>query len=234
MSGTEAVVILLWWSGVAALVFWTRRRKARKKSEQRDSYGELRSFAEGRGWRYDEVVPGLVDTYKGNGPFWRWTSGVPADHVVSGAHGGFGFRAFETQFGGDALEANEHVHVLSVCVLDLGVDVPDLRVYRDGWFDTLVRGRAMTVGIPQLDKDFHIVSRDEERARTLLLGGLAEFLVSDGRAAKSPLHLSGGRLFTWREETRLSTETLSECLEYLADTVGHLGVTAPDQPTQTP
>ncbi|MCZ9342317.1 hypothetical protein NGM37_31620, partial [Streptomyces sp. TRM76130] len=80
MSGMEAVLVLLWWAGVAALVVWVSRRKARKKREARDSYAELRTFAEERGWTYEETVQGLT----GGGPYRRWDQGVQGYNVVSG------------------------------------------------------------------------------------------------------------------------------------------------------
>ncbi|MET9832230.1 hypothetical protein ABZ078_23675 [Streptomyces sp. NPDC006385] len=235
MSGMEAVLILLWCGAIAALVVWVNRRKARKKREIQEAYAELQSLVESRGWTYEELVPGLVDAYQGAEPLPVKASGIPGDNVVSGTHRGFGFRAFEYRYYNSDIDTNTtNVIVHSVWALNLGVEVPDLRVYRDGWLDTITRGRAMTVGIPQLDEDFHIVSRDEERARAVVLGGLAEFLTSDPRARELPLRLHDGQLITWRAQTALSSETLDEPLEYLVDAVGHLGALSPAPPPQAP
>jgi hypothetical protein len=231
MSGIEAVVILLAWAGIATLVAWVSRRKARKAREAQDSYGELRTFAEGRGWGYEEVVERVV----GGGRWWHRTNGVQGNNVVSGTHRGFGFQAYEVhQNHNDMDDTVKTVSVHSSWCLELGVDTPDVRVHRDGLLDTLEHGRAMKVGIPQLDKDFHIVAHDEERARAVLLGGLAEFLMTDRRAPELQLHLSGGRLFAWRERTALSAENLVDPLDYLVDAAGVMGIRTPGRPTQVP
>lgn len=235
MSGIEAVLFLLACGGVVALVVWDYRGRARKKRRSEEAYAQLRSFAESRGWTYEEGVPSLVDAYQGAEPLPVKASGVMGDNVVSGTYRGFGFRAFEYRYYNSDIDSDTtQVIVHSVWALNLGVDVPDLRVYRDGWFDTLMRGRAMKVGIPQLDEDFHIVSRDEERAREVVLGGLAEFLMSDPRASELPLRLHDGQLITSRARTRLSSETFDEPLQYLVDAVGHLGMLSPAQPPQAP
>jgi hypothetical protein len=181
------------------------------------------------------LVPSLVDAYQGSEPLPIKASGIPGDNVVSGTHRGFGFRAFEYRYyNSDIDTTTTNVIVHSIWALNLGVEVPDLRIYRDAWLDTITRGQAMTVGIPQVDEDFHIVSRDEERARAVVLGGLAQFLTSDPRARELPLRLHDGQLITWRSQTALSSETLVEPLEYLVDAVGHLGVLSPARPPQTP
>ncbi|MDO0910897.1 hypothetical protein QQM39_08530 [Streptomyces sp. DT2A-34] len=235
MSGLEAVLFLLWCGALTTLVVWLNRRKARKKREEQEAYVRLQSFAEGRGWTYEELAPSLVDAYQGSEPLPIKSSGIPGDNVVSGTHRGFGFRAFEYRYYNSDIDTNTtNVVVHSVWALNLGVEVPDLRVYRDGWLDTIQRGRAMKVGIPQLDEDFHIVSRDEERARPIVLGGLAEFLTSDPRALELPLRLHDGQLITWREGTALRSETFDEPLEYLVDAVGHLGIMSPARPPQAP
>lgn len=234
MSGAEAVLILVWWSGVAALAVWAVRRRARKKRAEQEGYARLQSFAESRGWTYEEGVPSLVDAYEGAEPLPDKASNVTGDNVVSGTYRGFGFRAFEYRhYNKDVDSEATQVIVHSVWALNLGVDVPDLRIYRDGWFDTFYRGRAMEVGIPRLDKDFHIVSRDEERARPVVLGGLAEFLTSDPRALELPLRLHDGQLITSRSRSRLSGETFDEPLEYLVDAAGHLGSLSPARPPHT-
>lgn len=239
MSGIEAVLVLLWWAAMAALVVWVFKRKARKKRETAEAYAELKSFAEGRGWGYEEVVPGLVDEYQGAWPLPISAGGIPGDHVVSGSYRGFGFRAFEyrsysSDMDGDGPNTTS-VTVSSFWALSLGLEVPDLRVYRDGWLDTLSHGRAMETGISQLDKDFHLVSKgDEERARAVLQDGLAEFLLADSRASELELRLYDGQLLTWRHGDALRIETFDEPLDYLIDAAGHLGVTAPAQPPQVP
>ncbi|KUO03414.1 hypothetical protein [Streptomyces caeruleatus] len=235
MSGIEAVLFLLACVGVVALVVWDRRGKARKRRQSEEASALLRSFAESRGWTYEEGVPSLVDAYEGAEPLPDRASNVTGDNVVSGTYRGFGFRAFEYRYyNKDVDSETTQVIVHSVWALNLGVDVPDLRIYRDGWFDTFYRGRAMEVGIPRLDKDFHIVSRDEERARPVVLGGLAEFLTSDPRALELPLRLHDGQLITSRSRTRLSGETFDEPLEYLVDAAGHLGSLSPARPPQAP
>jgi hypothetical protein len=235
MSGIEAVLFLLACAGVVALVVWDRRGKARKQRRAEEASARLRSFAESRGWTYEEGVPSLVDAYQGAEPLPVRASGVMGDNVVSGTYRGFGFRAFEYRYYNSDIDTETtQVIVHSVWALNLGVEVPDLRVYRDGWFDTLMRGRAMDVGIPRLDEDFHIVSRDEERARAVLLGGLAEFLTSDARAVELPLRLHDGQLITSRSRTELSGETFDEPLEYLVDAAGHLGSLSPARPPQAP
>ncbi|WP_369173130.1 hypothetical protein AB5J49_36580 [Streptomyces sp. R28] len=235
MSGAEAVLVLVWWSGVAALAVWAVRRKARKKRTEQEGYARLQSFAESRGWTYEEGVPSLVDAYQGAEPLPDKASNVMGDNVVSGIYRGFGFRAFEYRYYNKDIDSETtQVIAHSVWALNLGMEVPDLRIYRDGWFDTFYRGRAMEVGIPQLDKDFHIVSRDEERARPVLLDGLAEFLTSDPRALEMPLRLHDGQLITSRSRTKLSSETFDEPLEYLVDAAGHLGSLSPAQPPQAP
>jgi hypothetical protein len=235
MSGIEAVLFLLACAGVVALVVWDRRGKARKQRRSEEAAALLRSFAESRGWTYEEGVPSLVDAYEGAEPLPDKASNVTGDNVVSGTYRGFDFRAFEYRYyNKDVDSETTQVIVQSVWALNLGVDVPDLRIYRDGWFDTFYRGRAMEVGIPRLDKDFHIVSRDEERARPVVLGGLAEFLTSDPRALELPLRLHDGQLITSRSRTRLSGETFDEPLEYLVDAAGHLGSLSPARPPQAP
>ncbi|NUP21046.1 MAG: hypothetical protein HOZ81_34245 [Streptomyces sp.] len=228
MSGIEAVLFLLACGGVVALVVWDRRGKARKKRDSEEAYARLRSFAESRGWTYEEGVPSLVDAYQGAEPLPVKASRVMGDNVVSGTYRGFDFRAFEYRYYNRDIDSETtHVVIHSIWALNLGVDVPDLRIYRDGWFDTFHRGKAMEVGIPELDKDFHIVSHDEDRARPVVLGGLAEFLTSDPRTQELPLRLHDGQLITWRSGTALSSETFDEPLEYLADAVGHLGAGEP-------
>lgn len=238
MNGIQGVLILLWWVAVAALVVWLFRRKARKKRRAQETYAELQSLAESRGWSYQNGVPGLVDAYQGAAPLPITASGLAGDHVFSGSHRGLAFRAFEyrhhtTDLDEDGADSTS-VTIHSFWALNLGVEVPDLRIYRDGWFDTVSRGRAMEVGIPQLDKDFHIVSDDEERARAVLLGGLANFLTSDRRATELELRLHDGQLITWRTRTGLNSETFDEPLNYLADAAGHLRITAPAQPPRAP
>lgn len=231
-------MILLWWVAIAALVVWIVRRKKRKKQEAAEAYEQLKSFAESRGWSYENVVPGLVDAYQGAAPLPVTASGLPGDHVVTGVHRGFGFRAFEYRHYHTDIDADgpdtTGVTIHAFFALNLGVEVPDLRVYRDGWFDTASRGRAMELGIPQLDKDFHIVSRDEERARAVLLNGLAKFLTSDSRASKYELRLHNGQLITWQRRTALSGELFEEPLDYLVDAAGYLGITTPAQAPPAP
>jgi hypothetical protein len=232
VKGIEAVLVLVWPIVFGAFVVWVFRRKARKKREVQEAYAELRTFVEGRGWGFEEVVPGLVDAYEGAVPLPITAKGIPGDNVVSGSYRGFGFRAFEhRQYHRDLDDGSTSVTVHSFWALHLGVEVPDLRVYRDGWLDTVLRGRAMEVGIPQLDKDFHIVSKDEERAWRVLDGGLADFLLSDPRASIFGLRLHDGQLITWRPEG-LRSDAFDEPLDYLADAAGHLGTTT--QARQTP
>jgi hypothetical protein len=239
MSGIEAVLILLWWAGVAALVVWVVRRTARKKREAREAYADLQALAESRGWRYEAGVPGLVDAYQGAAPLPTRAAGLSGDHVISGVYRGFEFRAFEyrhytADFDVDGNSKRRSVPIHSFWALNLGMEVPDLRIYRDGWLDTLSRGRAMEVGDPPIDKDFHIVSDDEERARAVVLGGLGSFLTSDPRAAEFGLRLHNGQLITWRMRTGLRRKTFDEPLNYLVDAARHLGVTTPAQPPSTP
>lgn len=235
----QAVLVLLWWSAVAALWVWVWRRKKRKKRETQEAYEELRSFAESRGWAYERTVPGLVDSYQGASPLPAVCEGIAGNHVVTGSHRGFGFRAFEHSYSGvDGSVDLENAETASITIhsfwaLHLGVDVPDLRVYQDGWFDTVSRGRAMETGIPQLDEDFHIVSREEWRALDVLRGGLAEFLTSDDRASTFGLRLYDGQLITWRERSTLRSGTFEEPLDYLVDVAAHMGVTAPGQAPRT-
>jgi hypothetical protein len=134
----------------------------------------------------------------------------------------------------DGNSKRRSVPIHSFWALNLGMEVPDLRIYRDGWLDTLSRGRAMEVGDPPIDKDFHIVSDDEERARAVVLGGLGSFLTSDPRAAEFGLRLHNGQLITWRMRTGLRRKTFDEPLNYLVDAARHLGVTTPAQPPSTP
>lgn len=226
MSGLQLALMLLWWAGVAALLVWASRRKARKKREAAESYAKLQAYAATRGWRFEKVVPGLVDAYQGAEPLPVTSRGLPGDNVVSGAYRGFGFRAFEHRVYNSDIDVDgvdsTSVTVNSFWALDLGVDVPDLRVYQDGWFDTVTRGRAMQVGNPQLQDDFHIVSSDEERAREVLSGGLAKFLTSDPRARDLGLRLHDRQLITWRTRSGLSAESIEESLDYLVDATAYL------------
>jgi hypothetical protein len=233
MSGIQGVLVLLWWVAVAVLVVWVFRRKAQRKRQSQEAYAQLQSLARQRGWSYEEVVPGLVDEYQGAAPLPVTASGIAGDHVVSGTYRGFGFRAFEYRhLTGDMDEDGTdttNVTVHSLWSLNVGVEVPDLRVYHDGWFDTISRGKAMAVGVPQLDKGFHIVSDDEERARAVLSGGLAEFLTADPRAEEFELRLHNGQLITWRTRTGLSSETFDEPLDYLVDAAAYSGLAPPVQ-----
>ncbi|MCZ9338003.1 hypothetical protein NGM37_09465, partial [Streptomyces sp. TRM76130] len=70
-------------------------------------------------------------------------------------HRGFGFHAYEIRqyhSNNDIDDSMTSVSVHSYWTLELGVEVVDLLVHRDGWFDTLTHGRAMKVGVPNLDK----------------------------------------------------------------------------------
>ncbi|NLU65835.1 hypothetical protein [Streptomyces sp. HNM0574] len=238
MSGIQNVLIPLWWVAVVALVVWIFRRKARKKREAQEHYAQLRSLAESRGWSYEGVAPGVVEAYQGAAPLPVTARGLAGEHVVDGTHRGLRFRAFEYRYSTTDIDPDSTdtttVTIHAFWALDLGIEVPDLRIYRDGRFDSVSRGRAMEVGVPQLDQDFHIVSQDEERARAVLIGGLANFLTSDPRATEMPLRLHDGQLITWRERTALNSESFDAPLEYLLDAAGHLGVDSLAHPRQTP
>jgi len=65
----------------------------------------------------------------------------------------------------------------------------------------------METGFPKLDDDFHVVSKDGERAWRVLRDGLADFLTTDPRAADRELRPHDGQLLTWRTGRTLNTET---------------------------
>ncbi|NLU65836.1 hypothetical protein [Streptomyces sp. HNM0574] len=219
----EALLYVLWFVAIAALIVWTRKRSARRAQNNADERAELKSLAESRGWTYEAGVPGLIDQFSGAGPL-PVAKGVPGGNVVTGTHRGFAFRAFEHQStlaigSGVDDHMQRHIHYTPVWALKLNGSVPDFRVEHRRWHSKLTVGSPLTTGIPQVDEDFHIVAEDEERARSLVLGGLGQFLVSDPRAGELPLEVRHGHLITWRSEQKLSTENLDEPLDFLADAV---------------
>jgi hypothetical protein len=153
--------------------------------------------------------------------------GTPGGNLVTGTHRGFAIKAFEYQSTlsiGSSLDNNmtQQIHYFPVWALKLTAPVPDIRIQHRRWHSKLTSGAPLATGIPQVDEEFHIVAEDEDRARALLHGGLAQFLISDPRAGEWPLEVRYGHLLTWRREQKLSTENLDVMLDFLTDAVGRL------------
>ena len=222
----EALLFIFWIGAIAALFIWTRKRAARRAQARAEGRAELRALAEGRGWTYAMGVPGLIDEFSGAGPL-PVAKGVAGGNVVTGTHRGFAIRAFEYQStlsvgSGVDDHMQQQIHYFPVWALKLTAPVPDIRILHKHWHSRLTSGSPIATGIPQLDEKFHIVAEDEERARALLHGGLAQFLTSDPRADEWPLEVRYGHLITWRTEEKLSTENLDVMLDFLTDAVGRL------------
>jgi hypothetical protein len=222
----EALLYVLWFVAIAALFIWSRKRAAQRAQARVQGRAELRALAEGRGWTYAAGVPGLIDEFSGAGPL-PVVKGVPGGNVVTGTHRGFAFRAFEYQStlsigSGVDDHMKEQIHYVPMWALKLTAPVPDIRILHRRWHSRITSGSPLATGIPQVDEQFHIVAEDEERARALLHGGLAQFLISDPRASEWPLEVRYGHLLTWRREEKLSTENLDVMLDFLMDAVGRL------------
>ncbi len=52
-------------------------------------------------------------------------------------------------------------------------------------------GKVMELGVPEFDEAFRVIANDEEFARNVLTGSLAQFLMSDPRAKDEPLRFQG-------------------------------------------
>ncbi len=189
---------------VGSVVTWVRHRR---KTER------MRSFARSRGWQYTPADRSLVDRWPGS-PFGAGSQ-RRTSHVVSGAHRGASFIAFEyryTESDGDSATTRR----FTVVVLDLPASRSRLKVTREtGTSRFLGRFgfRGLQLESEEFNETFRIDTDDERFAYDVLHPRMMEWLLAGDRA---PFRFDGGHLVAWRS-VPVEPEEVVSLLEYVCD-----------------
>lgn len=149
----------------------------------------LTAFAAERELTYEARDPSLVDRFRGQ-PFGRGY-GRRATNVVHGRHEGRTVVAFDYHYrvrtsGGSNGGRGSSSHTYSVIAMHLGMLVPDLSVSPTGVLGRLVdhlTDRDVEVGVPDLDRDFTIVTPDPQFAAELLTPEVAALMARNKHVA---------------------------------------------------
>ncbi|MES9524969.1 hypothetical protein [Streptomyces capoamus] len=215
------VLLFAFIAGMFTLVFTVSARGRKKDARVREDYAQLARIAAERGWEYEPHVQGRIDQYCGLRPFPGRGSNLRAWHYTTGEFRGRSFKCFEYRYmnvasGADVGERKQPT-IETVFIVTTPGPAPFTQVLRPRLLDTLFDRRPkVQLGLPEFDRDFRVVTDDEEFFRHALGRTVVPYLLSDLQTEKSPLQLRGDELFTWYRGT-LSPQAVEEKLTYLCD-----------------
>ncbi|MFF4492109.1 hypothetical protein ACFY0F_37575 [Streptomyces sp. NPDC001544] len=212
-------------AGMFILVF-SMSRYGRKKDEKiREGYARLAQIAPERGWTYQPRVQGQIDQYCGVRPFPGRGSNLRAWHYTTGEFRGRPFKYFEYRsmnlMSGADVGERKQPNIEAVFIVTAPGSGPLTQILRPSLLDRLFDRRPkVELGVPEFDKNFRIITRDEGFARKALSHDVVPYLLQDPKS-KSSLQLRDNELFTWYRGN-LSPQAVDEKLNYLCDVLDRM------------
>ncbi|WP_428951926.1 hypothetical protein [Streptomyces sp. cg35] len=222
----ESALVFALIAGVFVAVFVLSRRGRKKNQQTADGYAELARVAQENGWAYAPQAYGRIDQYCGAAAMPGSGSGLRAWHHTTGELRGRSFTFFEHRYvnPGSTHEAGEArtPTVNAIFVVTAPGSAPSLEILQPRKLDAVLDRRERTeIGVAEFDAKFRVVTSDEGFARNVLDGTVVPFLLTDSRAASSPLQLRGDELFTWYQGA-VSPAAVEEKLNFLCDVLDRI------------
>ncbi|MBV2353569.1 hypothetical protein KUM39_04215 [Streptomyces sp. J2-1] len=214
------VLLFAFVAGMFALVITVFARGRREDARIREDHSRLPLLARERGWTYQARVRGRIDQYCGAGPMPGRGSNLSAWHHTTGEFRGHPFTYFEYRYnspmtGADGAERKPIIK--TVFVVTAPGTAPSVEILRPSKLNALLDRRpSTTLGVPEFDQRFRVVTKDEDFVRTALSGAVVPYLLKYPEARKSPLQFRENELFTWYTGT-LSPQAVEERLAFLCD-----------------
>ncbi|MFG2889961.1 hypothetical protein [Streptomyces sp. NPDC048248] len=218
------VGLFLFIAGFFGLFIWVARYVNKRDNQSPQQREELLQLAASRGWIHTAWVPGGGDRYCGGGPLPMKGTNIPVVDQIVGEFRGRAICCFEYHSRGMDADGPSTVQHSTVFAVTSTTSVPRLVIKRPRALDKVNArtdalfggGKVIELGDPEFDEAFRLIANDEESARNVLTGPLAQFLTSDPRAKEEPLRFQGNDLITWHRG-RLRAEQIEQKLNYLCD-----------------
>lgn len=216
-------------AGMFALVISVSMRARRKDARIRDEWAQMARIAPERGWTYEPSTRGKIDQYGGMGPILYKGENQAAWHYTTGQFRGRSFKYFEYRYkqstaDGDVNDFGEHKRLVikSVFIVTAPGSGAYMEILRRSRLGAVLDGRpGKQVGVPEFDKEYKVLAKDEAFFRNVLSGDVVPFILADPRAQKSPLRFRENELITWYTGT-LSPQTVDDKLNYLCDVLDRI------------
>lgn len=216
------ILLFAFVAGMFTLVIRAFVNSGKEDKRIRKGWADLEGFSARHGWTHERRAAGRATEYCGVGPMPGSGDNLTAWHHITGEFRGRSFACFEYRYanplsGSGQVGESKKLTFESVFLVSAPGSGPFLQVGKPGKADTLMgRGPRTLLGVPEFDERFRVDTHDEAFARGFLGDELRAFLLADARAAKSPLRVRDGELFTWYTGT-LSPQAVEERLNYLCD-----------------
>ncbi|WP_407552014.1 hypothetical protein QOM21_20385 [Streptomyces sp. Pv4-95] len=232
MNEAWEVLILIGMVLFMAAIFggyiWASRYVKKRDGQSTEQRDELLQLVASRGWSHTAWVPGGGDRYCGGEPLPGQGTNIPIADQIVGEFRGRAICCFEYNSRGTDVDGPNTVQRSTVFTVASATPVPRMVIKRpralDKWNARVGAlfggGKVMELGVPEFDEAFRVIANDEEFARNVLTGSLAQFLMSDPRAKEEPLRFQGNDLITWHRG-RLRAEQIEQKLNYLCDVLDH-------------
>ncbi|MFI1732707.1 hypothetical protein ACH40E_26565 [Streptomyces acidicola] len=216
-------------AGMFTLVITTSVRGRRQDARIRNEWEQIAQIAPERGWTYHPCTRGQIDQYGGMGPILYKGENQAAWHYTTGEFRGRPFTYFEYRYkrstvDGDVNDFGEHRRLVikAVFIVTAPGSGSYMEILRRSKLGAVLDGRpGKRVGVPEFDKEFKVLAKDEAFFRNALSGGAVPFMLADSRAKKSPLRFRDNELITWYTGA-LSPQTVDEKLNYLCDVLDRI------------
>ncbi|MFJ9851355.1 hypothetical protein [Streptomyces sp. NPDC101150] len=227
----EVLIFIGMIAGMAAILglcIWAWRDGNKKDGRSSQQYEELIQFVEARGWSHTAWFPGGGDRYCGGDPLPMQGTNIPIrDHIV-GEFRGRPISCFEYNSREMNADGPDSVRYATVFAVTMPTPVPRMVIKRPRALDKVNAradalfggGKVMALGDSEFDEAFRVIANDENFARSVLNGPMAQFLISDLRAKGEPLRFQECELLTWHQG-RLRAEDIERKLNYLCDVLDH-------------
>ncbi|MEW2134802.1 hypothetical protein [Streptomyces sp. NPDC005435] len=215
-------------AGMFTLVFTVSHRGRKKEREIGRGYTQLARNAAEHGWTYEAFTRGRIDHYSGIRPFPTRGVNMSACHYTTGEFRGRPFKYFEYRFMSitSGTDDNPQPLIRSVFVVEAPGSGAFMQIFRRGMLTTLFgRKPTMPLGKPAFDKEFRVITSDEEFTRKAFSRDLMPYLLTEPLADKTPLQFHEGELFTWYSDP-LTPQAVDEKLNHLCDVLDRIPVQA--------
>ncbi|MDO0937020.1 hypothetical protein QQY66_36860 [Streptomyces sp. DG2A-72] len=216
-------------AGMFTLVISMFMRRRREDARIRNEWSQIAQIAPERGWTYDPCTRGQIDQYGGMGPILHKGENQAAWHYTTGEFRGRSFKYFEYRYkrsavDGDVSDFGDHRRLVikAVFIVTAPGSGSYMEILRRSKLGALADGRpGKPLGVPEFDKEFRVLAKDETFFRSALNGDIASFMLADPRAKRAPLRFRDDELITWYTGT-LSPQTVDEKLNYLCDVLDRI------------
>lgn len=219
--------MILFMAAFFGFIIWAWRYVNKRDNRSPQQFEELIQFVETQGWSHTAWTAG--DRYCGGEPLPMKGDNIPIrDHIV-GEFRGRPISCFERNSREMNTDGPDSVRYSAVYAVTMLTPVPRMVIKRPRAMDKVNAradavfggGKVMELGDPEFDEAFRLIANDEEFARSVLAGPMAQFLISDPRAKGQPLRFQENHLLTWHRG-RLRAEEIEQKLNYLCDVLDRL------------